>query len=137
MLNTEYYSHKFIGLDKEAKSVLGKAYLIRQEPWSNPKWVEIYADWLIATKHKFQKEEEGLKQMRTMAVFYFEKIKVDKDGLIKKDVRLEGYDSLKDYAKHEMKKRTDIYYVPTEVSLRRTRLLDAFILSDKISPFWT
>jgi hypothetical protein len=82
MMNTEYYSHKFVGMSENATELLAEAYLIRQD----------------------------LKDFRTMAVFYFEKVKVGKDRLIKKDIRLEGYESLKQYAKHEMKKRTDIYY---------------------------
>jgi hypothetical protein len=42
-------------------------------------------------------------------------------------------DLLQDICKRQIEGRN----VPTEVSMRRTRLLDAFILSDKIAPFWT
>jgi len=109
MMNTEYYSHKFVGMSENATELLAEAYLIRQD-MNNPKWVDLYAKWLNTTDRKYHVDGQGLKDFRTMAVFYFEKVKVGKNRLIKKDIRLEGYESLKQYAKHEMKKRTDIYY---------------------------
>ncbi len=109
-INTGYFSHKFIGLNDQAKEVLAKVYLIRRDSYKNPEWAELYKDWLVATDSKYHKEGDGLKELKTMAVYYWEKIKQGQDKLIKKDTRMPGFDSLKQYAQHELRRRTDIEY---------------------------
>jgi len=109
-VNTGYFSHKFIGLNDQAKEVLAKVYLLRRTPYTDPQWLHLYKDWLIATDKKYHDQGEGLKELKTMAVYYWEKIKLGKDSLVKKDCRIPGFNSLKDYANHEIRRRTDIEY---------------------------
>ncbi len=109
-VNTGYYSHKFIDLNDKAKEVLAKVYLIRRDSYKKPEWADLYKDWMIATDRKYHNQGEGLKELKTMAVYYFEKIKQKQDSLVKKDTRMPGFNSLKDYAQHELRRRTDIEY---------------------------
>lgn len=101
-VNTEYYSHKFLGLDDRAKKALAKAYLIRREPYTNPEWVDAYADWLSATGNKYHDKHDGLKDFKTMANYYYTRIKSGKGDVIKKD-----YNSIKAVVEKNIRRQCD------------------------------
>ena len=84
-------------LSPKAKDVLDKAYDIRTKPFTDEKWVDLYADWLNATDKKFH-SEGGLKQLKTFAFYY------------KRHHTKEEKDGLADIYRHEFRKRTDIEY---------------------------
>ena len=80
---TRYFSDRFKGLDEKAKDAMAKAYLLRHKSWDDPEWVSVYAQWLTATENKFK--DEGIKKFRTMACYYYDRVKQNKGDHIKKD----------------------------------------------------
>lgn len=101
-VNTEYYSHKLLGLDERAKKALARAYLIRREPYTDERWIDAYADWLSATGHKYHDKHDGLKDFKTMAHYYYTRIKSGKGDIIKKD-----YVDLKKSVANSIRRYTD------------------------------
>jgi len=106
-LNTQYYSHKYLGMSEGAKKILAKVYLIRSKSFKDDEWVDLYKDWLIETDRKFHDKDTGLKDMVTMSVYYWEKYN-SRRQMFKKNI--EGFSSLKEYALHEIRKELDINY---------------------------
>lgn len=78
-----YFNDRFRGLDDKAKEALAEAYLIRDKSWDDERWVKSYAKWLGATEGRFQ--DEGIQKFRTMACYYWERVKTNKGDIIKKD----------------------------------------------------
>ena len=77
-----YFSDRFRGLEEPAKEALAKAYLIRNKSWNDPRWTEAYKEGLIATDGEFK--EEGIQKFRSMACFYYDRIKTKKGDYLKK-----------------------------------------------------
>jgi len=111
-ISNQYYKHKFVGLSDKAEDCLKKARKLKQVPYTDKRWQDVYKNWLLATDFKFKDQGEGYEELRTMAA-YHERITKNKSDIIKKsyETRMPGFNSLDEYAVHEIKRRTDIEYV--------------------------
>ena len=81
----DYYSRRFAGMSDKSKKLLAEAYLMRQEPLSDKRWIDLYLKFVKATNKRFHSDDNGLKDFKTMAVYYWEKIRNRKNNLTTKD----------------------------------------------------
>ena len=77
-----YFSDRFRGLDDKAKEALAKGYLLKNKSYTDPKWVDAYAQWLTATGGEFS--EDGIQKFKTMSVYYWERVRINLGDIIKK-----------------------------------------------------
>ena len=69
-----YYRQRFYGLSDKAKDALNKAYLMRKEPFTDKRWIELMVDFTEETKKAYYTgEESDLRTFKTMAVYYAER----------------------------------------------------------------
>ena len=70
-----YYYERFYSLTDEAKHALNKAYTLRQEPLSDPEFIDCYLKFSKETKQKHVGSDDldNVRAFRTMAVYYQEK----------------------------------------------------------------
>ena len=75
-----YYYQRFYGLSDKAKNALNQAYLIRKEPFTDKRWVELMVDFTEGTKKAhYTGTENDLRTFKTMAVYYAEKYRKGSD----------------------------------------------------------
>ena len=80
--NYRFFADRFRGLNEGAKKALAKGYVLKNTSWTDPKWVEAYKEWLLATKGEFS--DEGIEKFRTMSCYYWERVRKDSNDIIKK-----------------------------------------------------
>lgn len=108
-INTQFYSHKYMGLSDKARKILAKVYLMRTKSFKDQEWVDLYQRWLVETDHKFHDENTGLKDLVTMSVYYWERYSAGRRTM-QKQKNMEGFSSLNEYALHEIRNTLDINY---------------------------
>ena len=75
----EYYSDKFRAITPDEEKLLAEAYMLRGEPFSSKAWINLYAEWLNKNTRKDLKQGvAGMKELCTMGVFYWTKVKNNK-----------------------------------------------------------
>ena len=73
-MHTQYFARDLIGLMPEQREVLAKIYLNRKKSFTDPIWIDIYAEWLRCTDETLQGEGYDLPKLKAKAAYYYEKI---------------------------------------------------------------